>query len=255
MIATASASMCRFAITSIACRQREPGRADLAAIRPVGSIRNQIDAELALRAFHRGVGGARRHVIALGVQLEVMDQRLHRALHLGARRRRELVVLHLHRPRLHLAERLLDDLHALAHLGEPHQIAVVAIAVAADRNLELHLGVLVVGLRTAQVPRHAARAQARAGESPGQRLLGASSRRYRPCAASRCGCRSAALPGRRRTSETSRPRRRSAPPGPAGRSFATRHPAGSSSHAAAHPMRPHGTPSASRVPRTPTGSA
>ena len=53
-----------------------------------------------------------------------------------------------------------------------HQIAVVAIAVARDRNLEVDLGVFVVGLRPAQIPRHAGGAQRRTGESPGQRLLG-----------------------------------------------------------------------------------
>src|SRR5262249_17179071 len=69
-----------------------------------------------------------------------------------------------------LAQRLLDDLHALTHLGETHEIAVIAVAVAPDRDLEFHLGVFVVWLRPPQVPRYAAGAQARPGEPPGKRL-------------------------------------------------------------------------------------
>ena len=47
--------------------------------------RHQVDAELALRRLDRGVDLARGHVEALGVELEVVDQRLHRGLHLRPR--------------------------------------------------------------------------------------------------------------------------------------------------------------------------
>ncbi len=166
MIATTSASMWPRHMKSVACRKAKPGDADLAAIGPVGAVGDEIDAELALRRLDRGVGLAGRHVIALGIELEVVDQRFHRLLHLGARRRRHLAVVDLDRPRRHLLERLPDDAHRLAHLLHAHEVAVVAIAVLADRNIEIHLVIDVIGLRLAQIPRDARAAQHRAGEAP-----------------------------------------------------------------------------------------
>ena len=53
---------------------------DLAAVGLAGSVGHQVDAELALGRLDRRVCGARRHREALRVQLEVVDQRLHRRL-------------------------------------------------------------------------------------------------------------------------------------------------------------------------------
>ena len=52
-----------------------------------------------------------------------------------------------------------------------HQIAVVAIAVLADGNLEIQLVVALVGLAAAQVPGDARAAQHHAGEAPVERVL------------------------------------------------------------------------------------
>ena len=60
----------------------ETGSPNFAAIGPVAAIGHQVDAKFALRALHHRVGGTWRHVIALSKELEVMDQRFHRALHL-----------------------------------------------------------------------------------------------------------------------------------------------------------------------------
>src|SRR4051812_35291026 len=76
----------------------EARRADLALVRLVAAVGDQIDTELALRRLDRGIDLACRHADALGVELEVMDQRFHRALHLAAARRRDLVVLDHDRP-------------------------------------------------------------------------------------------------------------------------------------------------------------
>ena len=73
-------------------QMRKARRADFALVRLVGAVGDQIDAELALRRLDRGIHLAGRHVIALGVELEVMDERLHRALHLAALGRHDLVV-------------------------------------------------------------------------------------------------------------------------------------------------------------------
>src|SRR2546430_11686921 len=54
-------------------QHREARRADLAAIGPVGAVGDEIDAEFALWCLDRRIGFAGRHVIALGVELEVMD--------------------------------------------------------------------------------------------------------------------------------------------------------------------------------------
>jgi len=100
-----------------------------------------------------------------------MDQRFHRGLHLATARRRDLVVRDLHRPRLHLRQALPDHRHAFTHLADAHQVAVIAVAVAADRDAEIEPVVHLVRLRLAQIPRHAGGPQARPGEAPGQRLL------------------------------------------------------------------------------------
>src|SRR3546814_7473088 len=70
----------------------ERRRADLAAVRFVAAVANQIDAELAFRALSRDVNLARGDVEALGIELEMMDQRFHRLLHLAALRRDDLAV-------------------------------------------------------------------------------------------------------------------------------------------------------------------
>ena len=53
---------------------------DLAAVRLAGSVGHQVDAELALGRLDSRVGGPRRYLESLRVQLEVVDQRLHRRL-------------------------------------------------------------------------------------------------------------------------------------------------------------------------------
>src|SRR6185369_6109374 len=59
-------------------------RADLALVGLVAAVGDQIDAELAFRRLDRGIDLAGRHVNALGVELEVVDERFHRTLHLVA---------------------------------------------------------------------------------------------------------------------------------------------------------------------------
>src|SRR5262249_28405761 len=56
---------------------RKTGSADLAFVRLVRAIGDQIDAKLALGRLDRGINFASGHVVALGVELEVMDQRFH----------------------------------------------------------------------------------------------------------------------------------------------------------------------------------
>src|SRR5262245_46722646 len=71
---------------------RKARRPELAAIGAIGAVGDEIDAELALRRLDGDVYLSGRHVIALGVELEVLDQSLHRAFHQRPLRRHHLVV-------------------------------------------------------------------------------------------------------------------------------------------------------------------
>src|SRR5205807_9912603 len=97
-----------------------------------------------------------------------------RALHLAAPRRGNLVVL-IHDGPLPVrapqpVDALAHDAHGLAHLFHADAVAVVTVAVLADRNVEIHLGVAFVGLRLAQVPGGARAAHHYAGEAPAPRV-------------------------------------------------------------------------------------
>ena len=107
---------------------------------------------------------------AFGEQLEVVDQLFHVLLHRNTRRRRHLVALAHHRAGI-LAQpfnALLDDAVGLAHFLDAHEVAVVAIAIDADRYVELHAVVHLVRLLLAQIPLDARAAQHGAGKA--QRL-------------------------------------------------------------------------------------
>ncbi len=110
---------------------------------------------------------------AFGIELEVMDKGFHRVLHFGAARRRDLVVggQHLTADNIQLFKALLHDLHRLAHFLDAAQIAVPAVAVLAQRHIELELGIAFVGLRLAQVPGDARAAQHHAGKAPVEGLF------------------------------------------------------------------------------------
>ena len=98
--ATTSASMWPASHLLERRQMREARRAALQPIRLVGAVGHQIDAELALRRFDRGVGLAFRHAVAFGEELEVMDQRFHVALHLFAASAAHLAVVDHHRARV-----------------------------------------------------------------------------------------------------------------------------------------------------------
>ena len=88
-------------------------------------------------------------MVAFRIELEVVDQRFHRMLHLAARRRRDFPVVHLHRPGRHVLQALPDDLQAFSQLVDAHEIAVVAVAVFADRHIETQAIINVVRLSLA----------------------------------------------------------------------------------------------------------
>ena len=103
-----------------------------------------------------------------------MDQRFHLLLHLLAFRRRQFVVVHHHRPRVRAqpVHTLPDNPVGLPQFFDPHQIAVVAIAVDPHRNVEVDVRVRRVRLLLAQVPLHARAAQHGTGKAQVQGPFG-----------------------------------------------------------------------------------
>ena len=139
-------------------------------------------AEFTARVLDADVGLTGRHLEALGDQLEVVDQRLHRTTHdlldvvervahaVGADRQlcgpADLLVLHHHRAGLgQLDHRLLHDLERLVHLGHPEQIPRVAVRIGRGRNLEVVLLVSAVRHGLSQIPRQAGGPQHRTGDA------------------------------------------------------------------------------------------
>ena len=152
---------------------RKARRTDLQAVRLVGAIADDVDAELALGMLDSGVSLAFGHMETFGEQLEVMDQLFHVRLHRLTVRRSHLVVAGDDRAGVDAqpVNALLDDAVGLAHFGNANQVAVIAIAGLADGHVEVHLGVGVVRLLLAQVPGEARAAQHRAGEAEVERTL------------------------------------------------------------------------------------
>ena len=151
-----------------------PRRADLGTVGFVGSVGDQIDAELTLGRLNGGVNLTGGNVEAFGVKLEMMDQRFHRPLHLAPLRRADLAARHhvaLAVGRAQFGNRLMNDLQALLHLGHAAQIAVIAIAVLANRNLEVELGIKLIRLAAAQVPCKAGTAHHHARITPVRDVL------------------------------------------------------------------------------------
>src|SRR5580698_4883558 len=143
-------------------------RADFTFVGFIAAVGDKIDAELTLRRFDGGINLAGRHLEAFGVKLEVMDQPFHRALHVVASRWRNILVgdndESLSVRRVQFLDALLHDADRLPHLFHADAVAIVVVAVLADRNIEIELGINLVGLRLAQIPRRSRTAHHHAGE-------------------------------------------------------------------------------------------
>src|ERR1700710_2545949 len=90
----------------------EAGRAYFAFIRFIGSIRNQKHSEFALWSFNRHINLARGNMESFGEELEVVNKRFHRPLHLPSAWWSNLVVLDNYRT---AAERRTQLFKALFH--------------------------------------------------------------------------------------------------------------------------------------------
>src|SRR3970282_396052 len=90
-------------------------------------------------------------------------------LHLLPGGRRDLVVVDHDRAGVGLqpTHALLDDAVGFAHLGDAHQVAVVAVAIGAHRDIEIDFRVLGVRLHLSQVPGDAGTTDHGSGHAPG----------------------------------------------------------------------------------------
>src|SRR6202042_789256 len=128
----------------------------------------------ALRRLDGAVHLALRHAVALRHELEMVDQRFHVALHLFAARRPYLAVIDHGGARIRLqpCDALVDYARRLAQFFDANQVAIVAIAVDADGNVEIHAIVYLIGLLLAQVPLDPGAAQHGPGEPQLHRAFG-----------------------------------------------------------------------------------
>ena len=105
-----------------------------------------------------------------GIELEVLDDGFHRTFHFTPSRRNDLVVAGGNEPLsvglAKLFNALFHDAHRLTHLFHAHEVAIVAVAMLTDRDVEIKLGVAFIGLRLAQVPCRSGAAHHHAGKSP-----------------------------------------------------------------------------------------
>ncbi len=131
---------------------RKPRRADLAPIRPFTAIANHIHAHFALGRFNGTVCLPGRNGVALCEEQEVVDQGFHVFFHGGAGRRGNFVVFDADGARRHFVEALVDNAETLAEFFHATEVAVVAVAVYADRHVELYLVIGIVWLAFPYVP-------------------------------------------------------------------------------------------------------
>jgi hypothetical protein len=150
----------------------ETGSTNVASVRSLTAVRNDVNTHLTLRGLDSGVGLTRGDGIALGVEKEVVDKGLHVLLHGGSWGRRNLVVLNTDGTSRHLVEALVDNSERLAELLHSAEVSVVAVTVGSNGNIEFDLVVGVVRLVLADVERNTRTSQHDTSEGKVQSLSG-----------------------------------------------------------------------------------
>src|ERR671922_81184 len=130
----------------------ERRRAELDPPRLRPAVGDDVATQLAARGLHGNVDLALGHAIALGDELEMVDERLHRRVQLMTWRQHDLAVVGDPRALGHPVEALLDDPHRLAHLVHVHAVPGVDVSLRIDRHVEIDVWVGEVRLVAAQVP-------------------------------------------------------------------------------------------------------
>ena len=124
---------------------------------PIGSFAAIADDEythFSLGSFDDAVGFARWDGVTLGEEEEVVDQGFHVFFHCGTWWRVDLVVLDADGTRSDFIETLVDDAKGLAELFHADEVAVVAVTIDADGDVEFDLIIGIVRLGFTNVPRN-----------------------------------------------------------------------------------------------------
>ena len=110
-------------------------------------------------------------MVPFGIELEMLDDCLHRTLHFATSWWKNLVVLRgdgtLSLGGSKLFDALSHNAYRLAHLLHAHEVAIVTVAMLADRDIEIKLWVAFVRLCLAQIPSRAGAAHHHARKAPG----------------------------------------------------------------------------------------
>ena len=145
-------------------QMREPWRPNFTPIRSLTAVAHDEDTHFTFRCFDRAVCFSWGDCVTFCEEQEMMDERLHVFLHRCTGRRGDFVVFDADGARGYLVQALVDDAEGLAELFHAAEVAVVAVAVDAHRDVKLHLIVCVVRLAFADVPGDTASAEHDAGE-------------------------------------------------------------------------------------------
>src|SRR6516162_9363869 len=109
----------------------KPRCTDLAPVRPVGTIGNQVYPELPLGRLDRRVDVSLGDAKSLRVEFEMMDERFHRTFHFTTAGWNDFIVSTMDwslalRAAQHF-KALLHDAHRLAHLFHADTVSVVTV--------------------------------------------------------------------------------------------------------------------------------
>ena len=130
----------------------DEGRAsDLETVGNAATLAVDVEAELTLGVLRAEVDLAGGGVDALGGDDEVVDELLHLLEDLLLRGEGALAVDHVDGAAGDSVDGLTQDAQALTHLLDTDEVAVVAVADGADRNLEVVLLVVEVGMGLADI--------------------------------------------------------------------------------------------------------
>ena len=125
---------------------------NLAAVRTLAAVTDQVHTHLTLGGFNGGIGLTGGNGVTLGEEKEVVNKSLHVLLHGGTGGRGDLVVFNADRAGGHLVQTLVNNAEGLAELLHTAEVTIVAVTVDTNGNVELDLVVGVIGLRLADIP-------------------------------------------------------------------------------------------------------
>src|SRR5579864_715345 len=118
------------------------------------AIAHDVKAKLTARGLDTDIRLAGRRPNALGPQLEVVDHGLHAFGQLFFRWWHDLSVRGMNGAVWQTIQRLTANVHALSHLGDAHQITVIAVAHSAGWHFEVVAFVAAIGIGLAHVQRN-----------------------------------------------------------------------------------------------------